>query len=115
MEGVDLGQLLVPGGLFGAIAIIVVTLIKARTSDRAQLSSETRDHMDRLTKERNEAVAEADSLRDELQAEVRERIAAESKYLQSQYLVERLTSQVGDLKNEVAKLREEVAALRTGS
>ena len=112
MEGLDLGQLLVPGGFFGALAVIIVTLITARSSDRAQLSGETRDHMDRLTKERNDAVGDAETLRDELQAEVRLRIAAESKALQSEYMIARLSTELEDLRKEVRHLRDEIASLK---
>ncbi len=118
MGEIDWGSLGLGGGVFSMIAVIVVTLIKARSTDRTNILAQQAQHMDRLAAERNEAVkdkddayAEADTWRLKYQEEVRKRIEAEAQAAAANATTGALKRQVDDLTNEVTALRRDVARL----
>lgn len=110
--------LLPVGGIAGAIAVIVVALIKARSSDRETVIRSQQQHMDRLTRERNDAVRERDDayeanerLREARDQEREARLVVERQLRSALENTESLHKQIADLTTEVAQLRSEVAAL----
>ena len=118
MEGIDWGSLGLGGGVFSMIAVIVVTLIKARSTDRTNILAQQAQHMDRLAAERNEAVKEKDEAYDEadkwrlrFQEEARKRIEAEAQAAAANATTGALKRQVDDLTAEVTALRGDVARL----
>lgn len=124
MEGIDWGSLGLGGGIFGAIALVVVTLIKARSTDRQNILTQQSAHMDRLGKERNDAVTERDEAykdaedwRLKYEQEIRKRIEAETKAATADAMNLQMQTQIAELTDQVTQLRTEVArltALATG-
>lgn len=117
--GEGMGTLLPIGGVAGAIAVIVVALIKARSSDRETVIRSQQQHMDRLTRERNDAVSDRDEaydandkLRESREQERAARIEAESQLRLALENTEQMQRRVQDLTDEVAALSAEVAQLR---
>lgn len=101
----------VPTGIASAIAIIVVTLIKARSSDRQQLSSDQQRYIARVTKERNEAIRDREKLQHELDLERVARRKAEDEQATANRNVAALQDQIAELTQEVSELRTEVSRL----
>lgn len=86
------GEMAIPaGGIAGAIAFVLVTVIKARAVQKDQQATWTNQHMDRLISERNAANERADKLQDECDEERRLRIQTEER--------------IADLEEEILRLR----------
>lgn len=118
MEGIDWSQLGLGGGIFGAIALVVVTLIKARSEDRKNILTQQASHMDRLGKERNEAIVDRDKAYDEAEewrkkyeGEIRSRIEAEAQAAAANASTGALKRQVEELTQQVLNLTGEVQRL----
>lgn len=103
--------LALPGGMVGAAAVVIVTLIKFRSTDRQELSASQQRHMDRLTTERNEENNRADRAVAALDKERIRALNAELRANRAEAQVETLTSRLADLTEQVAELKAQVEEL----
>jgi len=101
----------IPTGIASAIAVVVVTLIKARSTDRRQLSRDQERYISRVTRERNQAVAEQERLQEQLDAEREARRIAEDASAEARRSVAALQEQIEHLTGEITELRAEVSRL----
>jgi membrane-bound ClpP family serine protease len=109
-----LNGLPLPAGIIGMITIIVVTLIKVRSTDKDRFAKEQTEHIARLVKEREEADARADRYLKSRDEEVTKRQEAEAKAAAVEIINNRFAGQIQDLTEQVAFLRAEVAQLKNG-
>lgn len=100
----EITDFLAPGGVFAAIILFAVTLVKQRSSDRKDLSDETAKHMDRLTAERDKANRERDEanervgdLQERLFHEREARLEAESRAVRTAARESMLQEKIADL------------------
>ena len=105
-------SLAVPGGVVSAVALILYTLIRTRSTDRAELSKDQQEHMDRLARERNEANRRADDYMRRLDREAAEKASALARAATAEALNIRLQGQIEELSAKVEALTGEVQALR---
>jgi chromosome segregation ATPase len=99
------------GGIAGALAIIIVTLIKVRAQQRESQNNWAKEHMNTLTQERKEADERADKFLAELDAERQRRIEAETKASKLEGKEEILREQLTTAEAEVARLRAQLGPL----
>lgn len=107
-----LSGLPLPAGIIGMVTIIVVTLIKVRSTDKDRFAAEQTKHIERLKTEREEADARADRYLGLLDEEVRKRQEAEAKAAALEIVNQRFSNQIEELTEQVAQLRVEVEQLK---
>ena len=93
------------GGIAGALAIVIITLIKVRAQQRESQNAWVKEHMSTLTQERKDADERADKFLAELDVERKLRVQAE---LQSS----RLEGAEGVLREKLTEAESEIARLR---
>lgn len=93
------------GGIAGALAIVIITLIKVRAQQRESQNAWVKEHMSTLTQERKDADERADKFLAELDAERKLRVEAELK-------ASRLEGAEGVLREKLAESEAEAARLR---
>lgn len=99
------------GGIAGALAIIIVTLIKVRAQGRESQNAWVKEHMGILAQERREADERADKFLAELDAERQLRVAAEAKASRLEGKEEILREQLSAAEAEIARLRAQLGPL----
>lgn len=99
------GLALPAGGIAGALAIILVTLMKVRVQQRENENTWAKEHMDRLTRERDEADKRADLFVDRLDHERNLRIEAQNSASRIEGINQVLNQRVRQLEQEVLRLR----------
>lgn len=119
IEALDAANVALGSGIFGAAAVVLTALIKARSGDRETIISSQQNHMTRLGTERNEAIKdrdvaydEADKWRERYEGEVRQRIEAQATAQTALLTVEALRQQVSELVTQVHELQAEVSRLK---
>ncbi len=122
LEGLDLGTLTAGGGVAGAAALVIVTLLKSRSGDKETVIKTQQQHMERLAAERNEAIKDrdqayddADGWRSKYEAELRARIDASAEAQTQSLTVRALERQVMVLSTQVGSLTAEVQRLKGGA
>ena len=99
------------GGIAGALAIIIVTLIKVRAQQRESQNAWVKEHMQTLTQERKDADERADKFLAELDAERQRRIEAESKASRLEGKEEVYREKLTEAESEIARLRAQLGPL----
>lgn len=99
------------GGIAGAVAIIIVTLIKVRAQRRESEHTWVRDHMATLTAERKDADDRADKYLSELDSERRQRVVAELTVSKLEGKEEVLREKLNEAEAEISHLRTRLGPL----
>lgn len=99
------------GGIAGALAIIIVTLIKVRAQQRESQNTWVKEHMATLTQERKDADDRADKFLAELDAERQRRIEAETRASRLEGKEEVYREKLAEAEAENARLRAQLGPL----
>lgn len=99
------------GGIAGALAVIIVTMIKVRAQQHESQNAWVKEHMATLARERKEADDRADKFLAELDAERALRVAAQAKASNLEGKEEILREKLTDAEGEIAQLRARLGPL----
>jgi chromosome segregation ATPase len=106
----ELTDLIAPGTWAGALALALATLIKTRSSDRANINAQQGVHIERLTSERDEIAEERDKandraskLQESLYKEREARLEAESRAVRAEANEAHLREEIGNLARKSAQ------------
>lgn len=91
------------GGIAGAFAVIFVTLMKLRVTQKENDNNWAKEHMDRLTKERDDADKRADLFLERLDRERELRIQAQKSVGRLEGISEALRDRVNQLEQEALR------------
>jgi septal ring factor EnvC (AmiA/AmiB activator) len=106
-----LHTLVVPGGVVAGLLVFLGTVLKFRSTDRQNLSGETKDFISQITEERDKAQSDRDALQVRLDAEREVRRKKEDELGQALRTVSALTDQVKELTEQLADLKLKITEL----
>lgn len=93
------------GGIAGALALIIVTLMKVRVQQQENEKTWAKEHMDRLVGERKDADARADLFLERLDHERDLRIEAQNSASRMEGINQVLSQRVQQLEQEVLRVQ----------